>query len=128
MMRNLLFIALGGAVGALSRFGVSTLLHTIWPLRFPVGTLFVNVLGSLLIGMVYVLIAERGLLHPDWRSVAMVGFLGAFTTYSTFSLETVTLFEHGHAGHAIAYVGMSVVLCVLGAWVGVLLARHVWAA
>jgi len=126
IVRNLLFVALGGALGALGRYGVSNLMHALWPMRFPIATLGVNVLGSLVIGIVYVLIAERGLLHPDWRSVAMVGFLGAFTTFSTFSLETVTLLEHGYVGHALGYVAASLLLCLGGAWTGIVLARAIW--
>ena len=79
--------------------------------------------GSVLIGVLYVLIAERAVLHADWRSIAMVGFLGAYTTFSTFSLETVTLLEHGLAGQALGYMLASVLLCVGGAWAGIVLTR-----
>ena len=73
----------------------------------------------------YVLIAERMVLHPDWRNVAMVGFLGAFTTFSTFSLEAITLLENGQLAHAAAYVGSSLLLCVLAAWLAISLTRMV---
>jgi CrcB protein len=94
----------------------------------PLATLGINASGSLLIGVLYVLIAERALLQPDWRSVAMVGFLGGFTTFSTFSLETVTLLEHGQGVPAAAYVAASLVLCIGGAWLGIALARLIWTA
>jgi fluoride exporter len=65
-------------------------------------------------------------LHPDWRSVAMIGFLGAFTTFSTFSLDTVVLLEGGFITQALANAGLSVCLCVGGAWLGIALARLIW--
>jgi len=120
LLRNMLFIALGGALGALARFGAANLVHVLWPSRFPFATLAINVSGSLAIGVLYVLIAERTVLHADWRSIAMVGFLGAYTTFSTFSLESVTLIENGFV------VLGSVCLCVGGAWAGIVLARLLW--
>jgi CrcB protein len=125
-MKHLIFIALGGAGGALARHWLSGLLTSSDRVsHFPFGTLTVNLLGSFGIGVMYVLIVERGLVHPDWRSVAMVGFLGAFTTFSTFSLETLELFENGQPGAALGYVGLSVVLCIIAVWMSVVLTRLV---
>lgn len=111
-MKYLIFIALGGATGAVSRYLLANWIHQLWEGHLPLGTLLVNALGSLAIGIVYVVIMERELLHPDWRSVVMIGFLGAFTTFSTFSLETIHLIEAGHLLQAAAYSIISVVLCV----------------
>ena len=94
-MKYLLFIALGGASGAVARYVVATWVHELWEGHVPVGTLLVNLVGSFAIGVVFVLIVEKQIIHQDWRSVLMVGFLGAFTTFATFSLETVTLIESG---------------------------------
>ena len=112
-MKYIIFIALGGASGAVSRHLLATWVHELLPGKLPLGTLLVNVSGSLAIGVIYVLLVERQLLHTDWRSVLMVGFLGAFTTFSTFSLETITLMEAGHTLHALAYMFGSAMLCVL---------------
>lgn len=112
-MNYLLFIALGGASGAVARYLLAGWAHSLWEGHWPVGTLLVNVLGSFSIGIVYVLLVERQLVHQDWRGVLMVGFLGAFTTFSTFSLETVTLLEAGHVGQALGYMLASAVLCVV---------------
>ena len=75
-MKHLLFIALGGAGGALARHWMSTLVHASAKSHFPWGTLSVNLLGSFCLGIMYVVIVERGLIHPDWRSITIVGFLG----------------------------------------------------
>jgi CrcB protein len=113
-MKYLLFVALGGAAGAVTRFLLGSWVHVLWAGAWPLGTLCVNLLGSAGIGVVYVLL-ERGSLHPDWRSVLMVGFLGAFTTFSTFSLETVELWQNGAPASALAYMLASTSGCVLAA-------------
>jgi CrcB protein len=123
-MKYLVFIALGGAGGAVSRYLLANWVHSLWEGHFPLGTLLVNMLGSAAIGVVFVLL-ERALIHPDWRGVLMVGFLGAFTTFSTFSLETISLWEAGHMGQAMAYMIGSTVLCVLAAGVAIYSARLV---
>lgn len=122
-MKYLIFIALGGASGAVSRHLLANWVHILWEGKLPLGTLLVNVLGSFLVGIVYVMVVERHLMHPDWRGVLMVGFLGAFTTFSTFSLETIVLFEAGHAIQAIGYMLGSAVLCVLVAGLAIQLSR-----
>ena len=112
-MKFLIFIALGGASGAVSRYLLANWVHTLWEGKLTMGTLFVNMIGSFAIGIIYVLIVEKELIHPDWRGVLMVGFLGAFTTFSTFSLETINLIEAGHFAHAVGYMLGSGLLCVL---------------
>lgn len=124
-MKHLLFIAIGGALGAVARYGLGNAIHNLWSLRFPAGTFLVNVLGSFLIGVIFVLITEKGYIHPDWRSVLMVGFLGAFTTFSTFSLETVSLMESGQWVTALIYVLSSLVACVFAVAAAIMLTRMV---
>lgn len=124
-MIHLIYIALGGAGGALCRYGATNLINHYVHGHFPVATLSVNCVGSFCMGVFYVLITEHMTLHPDLRSVFMVGFLGAFTTFSTFSLETVNLLEHGHLGTAFAYTMGSVLICVLAAWAAILLTRSI---
>lgn len=125
-MLKLLSIALGGAGGALARYLLATRVHGLWGGPWPLGTLLVNVGGSLLIGVLFVLL-QRQLLHPDWRSVLMVGFLGAFTTFSTFALETVELLEAGQPQQAALYALASTLGCVLAAGSGIVLTRAVLA-
>lgn len=124
-MTQLLFIALGGALGSVARYSVSMVLNGRFHEHYPYGTLLVNVLGSLLIGIMYVLITEKLVLHPSWRDVVIVGLLGAFTTFSTFSLETVLLLENGYIGTAVIYSLSSLLLCVAAAWIAIVLTRLV---
>ena len=122
-MKYLLFIALGGASGAVARYVIANWIHQLWEGHLPVGTLLVNFVGSFGIGVVFVLVVEKQLIHQDWRGVLMVGFLGAFTTFSTFSLETINLLESGHMFHALGYMLMSVALCVAAAGSAIYLTR-----
>ena len=122
-MKYLLFIALGGASGAVSRYLLANWVHGLWEGKLPLGTLLVNMLGSFAIGIVFVLLVERQYIHADWRGVLMVGFLGAFTTFSTFSLETITLLEAGHTAHALAYMFGSALLCVVMAGIAIHITR-----
>jgi CrcB protein len=122
-MKYLLFVAIGGALGAVSRYLLANWAHGLWEGKLPIGTLLVNILGSFAIGVVYVLLAEKQILHPDWRGVLMVGFLGAFTTFATFSLETITLIESGHLAHAAGYMMASAIVCVVAAGAAIQLTR-----
>lgn len=117
-------IAAGGAVGALLRFWVSSGVHVLFGRAFPWGTLVVNVLGSLAMGLLYVLLLERSAAAPEWRALLMVGLLGAFTTFSTFSMETLSLMEQGDWIKAAANVLLSVTACIAAAALGVLLGRN----
>ena len=121
-MKYLLFIALGGATGAVSRYLLADWVHQLWEGRWPMGTLLVNMAGSFAIGVIFVLL-ERQVIHQDWRGVLMVGFLGAFTTFSTFSLESIAMFESGHTAHALGYMAASAILCVVMAGLSIQLTR-----
>ncbi|MDH5784742.1 MAG: fluoride efflux transporter CrcB [Chromatiales bacterium] len=124
-MGQTLAIAAGGAVGALLRFWGANWVYALMGRGFPYGTLAVNLFGSLLMGFCYVWLVERASLGPEWRALLMVGFLGAFTTFSTFSIETLNLIEGGAVFKAVLNMVLSVVLCVTAAWLGLFIGRQV---
>ncbi|NIB41166.1 fluoride efflux transporter CrcB [Pseudomaricurvus alkylphenolicus] len=114
-----LAVAIGGALGAMGRYAITIYTFPLLANRFPLGTLTANVLGSLLIGICYVLIIEKGSLAPEWRNWLMAGFLGALTTFSTFALDAVNLWQNGHAQTAAFYVVVSLVACLLAVAAGI---------
>jgi CrcB protein len=118
-----LSIAIGGAMGAMGRYWVSSCLLPISSYKFPYATFSVNVAGSLLMGILYVLIVERGGLPEQARHLLMVGFLGAFTTFSTFSLDAISLWQNGGQTVALIYVISTVFSCLLAIIVAIWLTR-----
>ncbi|MDT8384584.1 MAG: fluoride efflux transporter CrcB [Gammaproteobacteria bacterium] len=122
---QVLAIAIGGALGALFRFWMSNGIYGLLGRNFPYGTLAVNVLGSLLMGFLYVMLVDKLALGPHWRAALLIGLLGAFTTFSTFSMETLNLVEAGEVFKALLNVLLSVSLCLVATWLGVLAGRSV---
>ena len=124
-MSQTVAIAAGGALGALLRYWTSTAVHGRLGSAFPYGTLTVNILGSLLMGFLYIWLTDRLGSAPAVRAFLIIGLLGAFTTFSTFSLETLVLLEEGRWLTASANVFVSVLLCLLATWIGLTLARQI---
>lgn len=122
-MTHLVAIAVGGAMGALLRFWVSTGMYALLGREFPYGTLSVNVLGCLLMGFLYIFMLER-FTSVEWRAALLIGLLGAFTTFSTFSLESLNLIQSGETSKAFLNIAASVLLCLLATWLGMQLARQ----
>ncbi|HWD10076.1 MAG TPA: fluoride efflux transporter CrcB [Actinomycetota bacterium] len=120
--RILAAIALGGALGAPARYGLSQLIHVAKD-SFPWSTFSINVSGSFALGFLLVLILERFPPSRYLRPFAATGFLGAYTTYSTYAVETDLLWKNGHAGVALAYGLGSLAAGFLAVWAGVWLAR-----
>jgi CrcB protein len=124
---TLLVVACGGAVGAVARFTLSGYFNRVFDVHHTVhiGTMLVNIIGSFIMGMVYVFILERQVWHPQLKGLIMVGMLGAFTTFSSFSLEAINFFERGHPWLSLGYVLGTVVLCLGAAALGIGLTRHI---
>lgn len=118
-----LSVALGGAAGAVLRYGLSGWLHSLTGLLFPIGTLAVNVAGSFVIGLVLQLSTDRFLLSVEMRLLLTTGLCGGLTTFSTFSYETLTLLEEQQWGAAAGNVTLNVVVCLLATYGGVVAAR-----
>lgn len=122
MMGNLLAVAAGGAIGALMRYGVNIAFAA--PSGFPWATLLVNVSGSFAFGFLAAWLGERLPLATELRAFVLVGVLGAFTTFSTFSWETIALMQEGSAARAMTNVAANLFLCVLAAAAGLGFAKH----
>lgn len=121
-----LLVGAGGAIGAMARFALSGVIARLWPMSFPLATLLINVIGSLVMGLFIGLMAR---LLPSWQDEARlfvaVGILGGFTTFSAFSLDTIVLIERGELLQAGSYVLLSVVVCLIGLYLGLLVTRGV---
>jgi len=115
---NYLYIAAGGAFGALSRYLLSTWIYNKSQSAFPLGTFIVNIIGCFLLGAFYTLTLEKSVISPQVRMMISVGFLGAFTTFSTFSLETMNIIKANNLTLALLNVGLSVVLGLIAVWLG----------
>ncbi len=122
-MQMLLSIALGGAVGALARHFLAGRVAGLFGHGFPYGTLVVNVLGSFIMGLLIITLATRFELSQEWRGFIVVGVLGGFTTFSTFSLETALLIERNELMQAALYVGSSVLFSIAALFIGLWLGR-----
>jgi len=121
-----LWIGLGSALGGMARFWCSGVMARLIGETFPWGTLFVNVLGCLVIGFFATVTAPDGRLFVDatTRQFVMLGFLGGYTTFSSFSLQSLALMNDGEWLYASLYIGASVILCLVAVWIGHVIAEH----
>lgn len=120
---SVLAVAAGGALGSAARFAIGNLARAWWGASFPWGTLLANVLGSFLLGFLAKLGLESRAMSPALRLALTTGFCGGFTTYSTFNLETLGLFDGGEPGKAAVYVGLTLVLSLVAGLAGFFAAR-----
>ena len=122
-MSTLLTIGCGGFLGAISRYLVSELVYIIFGTGMPYGTLTVNIVGSFLLGIVAQLSLAGNFLTTSASSFLGIGFLGAFTTFSTFSVQTLELLESGSPLKALLNILLNLILCLIGAWSGLIIGR-----
>jgi len=122
-MSEFLLIGAGAVLGANARYWLTNYFMQRFGPVFPYGTLFINVTGSFLLGFVLVLVGNRFVTDPGYRLLIGTGFLGAYTTFSTFSYDTIMLLERGDIVPAVMNVGGSVALSLVAAYLGVVLAR-----
>ncbi|MBB3934797.1 fluoride efflux transporter CrcB [Aureimonas phyllosphaerae] len=123
-MLNVALVALGGALGSVARYGVSVAAGRWLGVAFPYGTLFVNVTGSFVMGVLVAWLSRHLEMPPELRVFLAVGVLGGYTTFSSFSLDAVSLWEGGSQAAALLYVGLSMVGGLLALAAGLALVRH----
>ena len=124
-MTTFLYAALGGAIGASLRYGVNLASMSMFGAAFPWGTLFVNVAGSFIMGVLVALMADVWQVSQQMRVFLLTGILGGFTTFSAFSLDFATLYERKEFGLALAYAGGTVMLSLVAIFAGMWLAKAV---
>jgi len=122
-LKALLFVAIGGALGAVLRYSISSGIYSWFGRSFPYGTLVVNVIGSLAIGVLSILLVEKFNVPQEIKLGLVVGVLGALTTFSTFSWDTVDLLQQGLIQRALLNVVLNVVVCIGAVWVGTVWAK-----
>lgn len=120
MVRNILLVAMGGALGSVCRYLVSRMMES----SFPWGTFTVNILGSLLIGLLVGLVS-KGTISPDMKLLLVTGFCGGFTTFSTFANESLGMLKAGDTLLTALYVGVSVIIGLLAVWLGMNLSEAI---
>jgi CrcB protein len=123
-MQAYLAIAIGGTLGCWARYGMTILMQAIYGREFPYATLSINVLGSFLMGFLFIETLERLTIGPHFRIGILTGFLGGYTTFSTFAMETLLLAEQGEAAKSALYVFLSVGLGLSAAFGGAYIARN----
>ncbi len=124
-LKDFLIISLGAIFGANLRYWLSRVAVREWGAAFPYGTLIINVLGSMVVGFFVIWTSERVLINPRWRLLVVIGFCGAFTTFSSYAFESMSLFERGQGLLGLANVIGSNLLCLAAALGGMALARAV---
>lgn len=117
---NIFLVFLGGGIGATARYGLQGVVYRVAGAAFPYGTLAVNVLGSLLIGFLMAFFEERFIVNPSLRLFLTIGILGGFTTFSSFSYETIAMLRDGSYLAALGNITLSVLLCLGATWLGII--------
>jgi CrcB protein len=123
MIKTLLLVGAGGFLGSISRFLASRFMQNNFPSAFPFGTLFVNITGCFLLGLIYGFSERSSLFNPGWKMFLTVGFCGGFTTFSTFAIENLAMLRDGDFFHFLLYTGLSVFLGIAATFLGVLITK-----
>lgn len=126
LMAKYLWVMLGGALGAVSRFAIGTLIQRLSSVVFPLGTFFVNVTGSFLIGLLMMFFLDRPAITANWRLFWVTGIVGGYTTFSTFEWETFVDLRGGASFTALLNVLLSVGLGLGGVWLGAVISNRIW--
>jgi fluoride exporter len=125
-MTKYIIVMLGGALGAVARFVVGSLVARRYAILFPLGTFVINVTGSFLVGLLMMFFLNRPAINAHWRLFLVTGILGGYTTFSSFEWEVFAVLRAGAAAVALSYVVLSVAAGLVGVWIGALLSNRFW--
>jgi CrcB protein len=123
MLKTILFIAIGGAIGSVLRFLTTVLVSKFWSNHFPLATFMVNVIGCFLIGILMGFLTKNALDNSNLKYFLVTGFCGGFTTFSAFGIENVTLLQNNNTILAFAYMAVSILLSLFAVWLGLFVAK-----
>ena len=124
-MLKYVMVGVGGALGSILRFWLGSYIGERMGTRFPYGTLVINVTGSFLIGLVFAVLTQRTQWSPNWRYLIPIGFIGGYTTFSSFEFETLRIIQDGQLGLGLLYVAASVIIGFIAVWGGMMAGRAI---
>lgn len=125
MLKLLIFIGAGGFLGSISRFLVGRYFQDLFLSAFPYGTFMVNILGCLFLGILYGIFDRTGFISPEWKMFLVVGFCGGFTTFSTFSMDNLSLLRDGDYFYFFLYAGLTVLLGLAATFSGIVIVKNI---